>query len=127
MLFLIKDRPMQEKANLHKRMEAIRREEMRNYQHRIQIDISKKRSKQLGLPGPERMRTKLFPKNIVHIPDLATTNEPNYKHYLMTRDRFPEVEEYSHIERKRRIEAGEPLTPSVQDSVHADFYSNGSV
>jgi hypothetical protein len=30
MQFIIKDKPLQEKANIHKRLEAIRREEMRN-------------------------------------------------------------------------------------------------
>jgi hypothetical protein len=55
----------------------------------------------MGLPGKERMRTKLFNKKYNYKPDITAHNETAFSKFqcMMTQDQFPQVEEYDDIER----------------------------
>lgn len=60
------------------RHEAIRRQELRRYQQQQSIQISKQRSRVLGLPGKERRAGKLFKQVFPHVPEIDEMRESAY-------------------------------------------------
>ena len=83
-------------ANLHLRLEAIRLKEKREYQQKVQHELSKQRSEQLGLPQSVGKHS-LFSKQYMKKPTSRPQEEQNYVEAMKTNDAFKHVEEYDHI------------------------------
>ena len=92
---VIKDRFNVEQATLHRRLEAIRKIELRDYNAKMNLEIDKKKGEQLGLPGKERQRTKMFAQIYTYKPELPEFRDTdNFDQYLLTNDNFKHIEEY---------------------------------
>ena len=76
-------------------MEAIRRQEQRDHQHRRALEKSIQEEKDRQKP---QKNIKLFKKNFslkkIHS---GTINESEFSHMMQTHDKFEGTEEYAHI------------------------------
>jgi len=83
---------------------------------KMNLEISKKEGEQLGLPGKERMKPKLFAQVYNYKPDIPVFRDTdNFDQYLLTNDAFGHVEEYAHIERQRKVDNNEYLSSMIEE------------